>query len=262
MSSKKKSVIDRTPTNAPSKLGTATFTLGRLSDAPLQYFMFTEGWAVKALTSVGIRASSLLLTTGPGVAGLAPIPTLMTGMYAVAGLRHAYWVLFTNSYDWKLPEASMVVLYNTFLNTTSSLVAAHALTSSPLPILGDRLIDCIGWKQWAGITLFTTGIAIELISEQTRKAFKKDLRNKGKIDDTGLWGLVRHPNYLGYTLWRTGIMLTTGSLTASALMAVFQIIAFTTGGIPDISAHMADRYGAQWEDYKQRVPSALIPGIL
>jgi hypothetical protein len=50
--------------------------------------IFTEGWAVKGLTAVGLRASNLLITAGPGVAGLGPIPTLLTGMYAVAGLRH------------------------------------------------------------------------------------------------------------------------------------------------------------------------------
>jgi hypothetical protein len=50
--------------------------------------MFTQGWAVKGLVAVGLRASNLLVTAGPGVAGLGPIPTLLTGMYAVAGLRH------------------------------------------------------------------------------------------------------------------------------------------------------------------------------
>jgi hypothetical protein len=50
--------------------------------------MFTQGWAVKALAAVGVRASNALVTTGPGVAGLGPVPTLLTGMYAVAGVRH------------------------------------------------------------------------------------------------------------------------------------------------------------------------------
>ena len=40
------------------------------------------------------------------------------------------------------------------------------------------------------MALFASGITIEMYSEETRKAFKKDPRNKGKVDDTGLFGIV------------------------------------------------------------------------
>ncbi|KAJ7054764.1 hypothetical protein C8F01DRAFT_1162859 [Mycena amicta] len=120
------------------------------SSAPLQYLMFTEGTS------------------------------------SAASMRHAYWILFTNTYDWKPTGALGVVGYNTLLNTVNTLVTVNALTSSPLPILGE-FKDCIGWKQWAGVALFATGIAIEMVAEATRRAFKKNPQNKGKIDDTGLW---------------------------------------------------------------------------
>ncbi|KAJ7456921.1 hypothetical protein FB451DRAFT_598351 [Mycena latifolia] len=222
--------------------------------------MFTQGWAVKGLTAVGLRASNLLISAGPGVAGLGPLPTLLTGMYAVGGLRHAYWVLFTNTYTWTPGTALMVVSYNTVVSAIDTLVAVNALTSAPYPILGD-FVDCIGWKQWAGLALFAIGISMETIAEESRKQFKKDPKNKGKIDDTGLWSFVRHPNYLGYTLWRTGITLATGSLVATGALTMFQIYGFATGGIPEITAHMSKKYGQQWRDYTKRVPSALIPGI-
>ncbi|KAJ7161002.1 hypothetical protein C8R46DRAFT_955958 [Mycena filopes] len=241
--------------------GPAAFVLGRVSDAPLQYFMFTQGWAVKGLTAVGLRASNLLIAVGPGVAGLGPIPTLLTSMYAVASIRHGYWMLSTNNFNWPASTALSVVAYNTLLNTVNTLVAVNALTSSPYPILGD-FTDCIGWKQWAGVALFTIGIAVETIAEESRKRFKKDPKNKGKIDDTGLWSVVRHPNYLGYTLWRAGITLTTGSLFATAGLTVFQLLGFTSTSIPGISSYMSNKYGKQWTDYTRRVPSAIIPGVL
>jgi steroid 5-alpha reductase family enzyme len=103
------------------------------------------------------------------------------------------------------------------------------LTSSPHPILGS-FTDCIGWKQWAGLALFVIGISMEMSAEDSRKKFKKDPKNKGKIDDTGLWyvlfyprsrisdlvffyirSVVRHPNYLGFLLGRIGISLVTVS---------------------------------------------------
>ena len=45
-------------------------------------------------------------------------------------------------------------------------------------------------RRWVGLALFASGITIEMYSEETRKAFKKDPRNKGKVDDTGLFGIV------------------------------------------------------------------------
>ncbi|KAJ7153513.1 hypothetical protein C8R43DRAFT_1002303 [Mycena crocata] len=241
--------------------GIFTFVAGRLSDAPLQYLMFSQGWAVKGLIAVGLRASHLLVTAGPGVAGLGPVPTLLTGMYAVAGLRHGYWMLFTNNFEWPYATVIKVILYNSTVNTINTLVAVNALTSAPLPILGS-FTECIGWKQWAGATVFAVGIVIETIAEESRKRFKKDPKNNRKIDDTGLWSVVRHPNYLGYTLWRTGITLATGSLSATALMAVLHIFGLYTTEIPGIASYMATKYGQQWTDYKRRVPSAMIPGIL
>jgi hypothetical protein len=97
-----------------------------------------------------------------------------------------YWVLFINGYGLTPGIASMVCFYDSAVNTINTLVAVNALTCAPYPILGD-FVDCIGWKQWAGIALFTVGISIEMIAEESRKRFKKNPRNKGKIDDTGLW---------------------------------------------------------------------------
>ncbi|KAF8192671.1 hypothetical protein K438DRAFT_1934965 [Mycena galopus ATCC 62051] len=240
--------------------GVATFVIGRLADAPLQYMMFTQGWAVKGLTAVGLRASNLLITAGPGVGDLGPIPTLLTGMYGVAALRHAYWVLFTKSFHWPTDVSFQIIAYNTVVNTINTLVAVHALTSSPYPILGS-FTDCIGWKQWTGVALFAIGISMEFIAEESRKRFKKDPKNIGKIDDTGLWSVVRHPNYLGYSLWRTGITLTTGSLVATAVLTGLQLASFYSNSIPALSSYMSTKYGYQWEAYTKRVPSAMIPGI-
>ncbi|KAJ7938406.1 hypothetical protein B0H13DRAFT_1942873 [Mycena leptocephala] len=219
--------------------GVATFVLGCLSEAPLQYLMFTQGWAVKGLVAVDLPASNFLVTAGPGVAGLGPIPTLLTGMYAVAGLRQGYWVLFTSSFQLPTSISLQLVAYNTTLNTINTLVA-----------------------QWAGLALFAIGISMETIAGESRKQFEKDPKNKGKIDDTGLWSLVRHPNYLGYFLWRTGITLATGSIVATVALTAMQVLVFFTSGIPGITSYMSVKYGKQWEDYKRRVPYAIIPGIV
>lgn len=43
----------------------------------------------------------------------------------------------------------------------------------------------LGPMQYAGFAAVLAGIAIEWLSEETRWAFKKDAKNKGKIDSTG-----------------------------------------------------------------------------
>lgn len=113
-----------------------------------------------------------------------------------------YWLAFTNTYAFPLSQSLNIVLYNLFADSFNTLSAAHALACSPRPTV-------LGWKQWAGIAMFATGLLIETLAESSRKRFKKDPKNKGKIDDTGLWSIVRHPNYMGYTLWRSGITLAT-----------------------------------------------------
>ena len=49
---------------------------------------------------------------------------------------------------------------------------------------------------------------------------------------------------------------------ATGVLTAMNILGFTTGGIPGITNYMEEHYGQQWTDYRKRVPSALIPGIL
>lgn len=55
--------------------------------APIQYLLFSRGLAVSAATTLGFRGSNILIKIGPGAGGLGPVPTLLTGLYAVAALR-------------------------------------------------------------------------------------------------------------------------------------------------------------------------------
>jgi hypothetical protein len=55
---------------------------------PFQYLLFSRGWAVKALSAIGLHGNGALLKVGPGAFGLGPVPTLLTGLYAAAAVRH------------------------------------------------------------------------------------------------------------------------------------------------------------------------------
>jgi len=254
--------LSRVPGTALQSLAGFTLVwLGRGLDIPFQYLMFSRGWAVKTLSFVGLHGSNMVLKAGPGAGGLGPVPTLLTGLYAAAVVRQLYWITFTNTYEWSFAQALTIVLYNLFVDTFNTLSAVHALDSSSPAVTGS-FVDVLGWKQWTGIGLFVIGIVMETSSEESRKHFKANPANKGKIDDTALWSVVRHPNYVGYTLWRSGITFSTGSIGAALGFCIFQIATFIFQSIPGLSGHMSQRYGEQWTAYEKRVPYKLIPGIL
>ncbi|NQV50792.1 MAG: DUF1295 domain-containing protein [Candidatus Marinimicrobia bacterium] len=66
-----------------------------------------------------------------------------------------------------------------------------------------------------GLALFVTGFLFEAIGDWQLHAFKKKKENKGKVLDTGLWGLTRHPNYFGEALlwWGLGFIAVETSTT-------------------------------------------------
>jgi len=101
-------------------------------------------------------------------------------------------------------------VWNGLLNVANTAITVTSLSDLTYRVLtSDNFFEALKWPQWVGATLFGAGIFVEVYSELSRAAFKKDTRNIGKIDNTGLHGVVRHPNYAGYALWRVGAALAT-----------------------------------------------------
>ncbi|KAK0449562.1 uncharacterized protein EV420DRAFT_1338407 [Desarmillaria tabescens] len=243
--------------------GTLTLIALRAADPLLQYTLFQKGYAADALVRVGLLHPARTLALGNGI---GPVPTLLVRMYSVAALRHCYWVTCTNDSTYFPPSAGLFVGgFNIAASTFNTFVAAYMLSkasyllSAPVDSF-EGWVSALGWHQWVGLGMFAAGIAMEIVSEESRKAFKAKPENKGKVDDTGLFGFVRHPNYLGYLLWRCGMTLATGSIPATITYGIFQFTQFAFS-IPDLAAHMSRKYGDQWTDYQRRVASRMIPGI-
>lgn len=113
------------------------------------------------------------------------------------------------------------------------------------------------------------GTGMEIWSEDGRRKWKGRKSGKGKgkdgkvgkVYDQGLFGLVRHPNYLGYTIWRTGLALTTGSTWNAIIQFTWNISFFIFGSIPEIQGYMEKKYGDEYQAYEKKVPYKLIPYI-
>lgn len=236
----------------------------RLADPLIQFTLLRDGHAANLMQSLLRMPQSYALAPAvlavPGISrfsigGLNEVASAVVAMYGIAALRHAYWALFTRQYDFPLSGGIFVGVYNGIMNALTTGLLVYCTSQAPFTS------QTLGWKQYLGIALFAAGIGLEVVPEETRKSFKSKPENKGKLDDTGAWGVVRHVNYLGYTLWRTGVMLATGSVGAAVAQAAFHAYFFISTSIPDIDSQMTKKYGPQWEGYKRKVPYAFIPGV-
>lgn len=62
--------------------------------------------------------------------------------------------------------------------------------------------SAIGFLDYAGVALFAVGLIFEALGDFQLSRFRGNPANTGKVLDTGLWRLTRHPNYFGnFTLW-------------------------------------------------------------
>jgi steroid 5-alpha reductase family enzyme len=59
---------------------------------------------------------------------------------------------------------------------------------------------------WAGAALMAVGVVLESVADAQKKAAKKI--NKHRFVDTGVYRLVRCPNYLGEMIFWTGVVIT------------------------------------------------------
>ncbi len=117
------------------------------------------------------------------------------------------------------------------------------------------------WSDVAGVVLFGGALLGETVADRQMAAFRRKAANKGKIADTGLWGLSRHPNYFfewlgwwSYPLLAIGPAAVWGwgwaTLAAPAMMYWLLVHA---SGIPPLEQSMLKSRGGAFRDYQRRV---------
>lgn len=128
-----------------------------------------------------------------------------------------------------------------------------------------RALDCLGAALFAGSWLF------EIVADRQKSAWResKDAKEHNeKFISHGLWGLSRHPNYVGEVgLW-TGIWLLSMSclrtpyfprgtwLLAGASPLVTWFIVRNVSGVPPLEKAGDRKFGddPKWQEYKRTVP--------
>ena len=114
---------------------------------------------------------------------------------------------------------------------------------------------------FAGLAVFTAGFLIELLADAQLQAFRRNPANAGKVLDTGLWRLSRHPNYFGETViwwgyWLCALDEPLGSATFPA-PALMTFLLLKVSGVTMLDAHLSATKPA-YAEYVRRT-SAFIP---
>ena len=124
----------------------------------------------------------------------------------------------------------------------------------------------LSWTDAAGALILVLAILGEGLADREMKAFKADPANRGKVCDTGLWGISRHPNYLFEAFgWAAYPVIALGGrwnepvawLAWLGALFMFLLLRFATG-VPPLEAAMLASKGEAFADYQRRVP-ALLP---
>lgn len=128
-----------------------------------------------------------------------------------------------------------------------------------LGIAGGTNATRFGTAAIAGALLFVLGSWVNSFAEYQRYAWKQRPENRGKLYTHGLFSLTRHPNYLGDLISFSGLCLISGRWYTLFIPATMLCL-FAFVNVPALDAHLAEHYGAQFDEYARRT-SKLIPFV-
>ncbi len=108
-----------------------------------------------------------------------------------------------------------------------------------------------------GGAIFAIGIAIMLISfVQLMKAKKEGW----KLRTTGIYGVVRHPMYLGDILWALGWSIVFNALYALALTPLWLFLRYSLAVLEE--EKLIEKYDGEYIRYMQKVRWRVLPFLI
>ncbi len=117
----------------------------------------------------------------------------------------------------------------------------------------------LGLLDWIGTGVFAFGFLFESIADMHLLLFKKNPANKGKVLDTGLWSLSRHPNYFGEATlwWGFGLIaLSTGAWWTLVSPLLMTWLLLKVSGVKMLDDLLSNTK-PQYRDYIKRTPAFL-----
>lgn len=119
----------------------------------------------------------------------------------------------------------------------------------------------LGAADLFGAVVLLVAVAGEAVADHQLSRFAAAAANRGKVCDTGLWRLSRHPNYffewLAWVAWPVIAIDLGGAYPwgwlALAGPALMYWLLVHVSGIPPLEAHLVRSRGERFRDYQRRV---------
>ena len=215
-------------------------------------FVITAWFYYYSLDSQGIR--SLLICGLVSIWGLRlSIHLAIRNVGKGEDYRYRAWRETNGNNWWWLSFFRVFLLQGLILWIISSpFLMAMSSPSAKLQVL-----------DYVGIALFAIGFFFEAVGDWQLTQFKKNPANKGKVLQTGLWGITRHPNYFGDALLWWGFFCFSLS-NPSGWQYVFSPL-FMTFLLMNVSGvalleQKLNKTKTDYQAYRERVP-AFFPKI-
>jgi steroid 5-alpha reductase family enzyme len=113
-------------------------------------------------------------------------------------------------------------------------------------------------QDFAAVAILLIAVFGEGLADRQLKQFKADAANKGSINDRGLWGWTRHPNYffetlgwVSYPLLAINLSYSWGWLALAAPACMYWLLVYVSG-IPPLEEHMLRTRGDAFRAYQRR----------
>ena len=236
---------------------TLCLMVGVLSLASLPSFRTKDASYVDGLWGLGfvvVAVSSYLLTDDHGSRG-----AVLLVLTAVWGLRlsaYLFWRWRKNGADQRYKTLFGERASNVRLWLRVFVAQAVILTLVSLPVqLGMAYDGSLSPLNVVGVLVAAVGISFEAVADAQLAAFKANPDSHGKVMDSGLWRLSRHPNYFGESLTWWGIALAALGAGVSVLgllgPAVITLFLLTRSGIGPLESQLK-KSKPQYADYIAR----------
>jgi len=230
---------------------------------------------IEGMTLLGII--SVLATRRTWLAFLAGFNTmaLVTAAYAWYGVMNARTVIVIAL------AAAYLLRINWVLIRWTGNTALDKLDKTPrwqkllIPVV---LTNTVGWayclpfyfatrdgsplgvKDAAALIIYVAGTVFHFGGDLQKQRFKADPANRGKLLDSGLWSLCRHPNYFGDFLIYVSFAVI-GGAAWGWIAPVFNFLQYVSDAIPKSEKWAARKYGDTWDEYKAKT-RVFIPYVI
>lgn len=174
------------------------------------------------------------------------------------GLHHEDWRYVMFKDKGVMPAAAVDATVVTGFPTMQLVLGSLPLV--PALVRGD---NAFGWLDIVAAVVMTGALLIETVADEQLRAFVRSDEKSGAILKTGLWGHIRHPNYLGELGVWLGLFLFGLAAdpsywwTGVGFVAMWAMFVFAS--IPMLDERSVERRPG-YEEHMKRVPS-LIPRL-